>query len=367
MIVKKIKIQNFRNFKSLEIEPCDGVNIISGSNAQGKTNLIEAIWLLTGNRSFRGCKDNDLICFSDTCYQISAEFESEQREKALEILYAGRKTVRLNAVSKRSLSEILGQFCAVVFSPDHLELVKDGPDARRKFLDIGLVQIKPGYAHLLSCFNKILAQRNALLKNLYLSKGDPDTLEIWDLKLSEAAATVHALRGKYANYLGDLAQQHYKGISGDGETLCVCYQSTVWDEKSELDYREQYLTVLVNSRKADIQSGFTTKGPHRDDLELKLDQNDARSFGSQGQQRSIVLALKLAECDAIAAAAGEQPVLLLDDVLSELDEQRQSFILNHLEDRQVFITCCDNSAVLRLLEGKVFPIEKGCLCTQQEA
>lgn len=360
MYVKQIEVKNFRNIQNINIEPCEGVNIIYGKNAQGKTNLLEGMWLFTGCRSFRSSKDNELINFNSTKANLYMDFNAFERDQSASLeISEGRKFI-LNGVKLKSASHIMGEFLAVVFSPEHLSLVKEGPYERRRFLDIAISQLKPKYGITLSQYNKAVAQRNVLLKDVQFHSELYDTLDIWEERIAFFASEIIRQRIGYINKLSSFTDEIYSGLSSGKERLKVEYsqQTVVYgDDKQEL--YENMKNQLYQSRKNDIITGFTSVGPHRDDLSIKIDGLQARSFGSQGQQRSAALSLKLGEAAVIRNFSGEQPIALLDDVMSELDTSRQNYILNHIRDWQVFITCCDPSAVQNLKFGKSFEIENG--------
>ena len=360
MTVNSVKIKNFRNIADLSFTADNGVNVIYGENAQGKTNILESIWLFTGCKSFRGAKDSELIKFSEDFAKINLEFSNNLREKKSEIIIADKKkNASLNGVSLRSTAELIGSFYAVIFSPVHLSLIKDGPSARRKFLDTALCQLKPSYAEHLAGFKRALIQRNALLKDLHLNSQLYDMLDTWDDQLARYSACVIKERLQYIDLLSEYSKSIYSGISENKENFSVFYSKKMDKDLSVKDIYLSEIENLKNSRKEDIFSKTTTVGPHRDDLEILINNVSARSFGSQGQQRSCALALKLGESEIIKKVTGETPVALLDDVMSELDEKRQDYVLNHINDRQVFLTCCDPSQVLRLCGGKSFLVKGG--------
>lgn len=362
MTVNSVKIKNFRNITDLCFTADEGVNVIYGENAQGKTNILESLWLFTGCKSFRGAKDSDFIRFGEDFSKINLEFSDNSRTKKSEITFCEKKkNVFHNGVQLRSSSELIGSFYAVIFSPVHLSLIKDGPASRRKFLDTALCQLKPSYAQNLAGYKRALLQRNALLKDLYLNTELYDVLDVWDDRLARHSAAVIKERLDYITLLSEYSKIIYSGISENKEEFSVFYSRNEY-KSEEITVRDIYLRELEKlkeSRKEDIVLKTTTVGPHRDDLEILINNVSARSFGSQGQQRSCALALKLGESEIIKKITGETPVALLDDVMSELDEKRQDYVLNHINDRQVFLTCCDPSQVLRLCGGKSFLIKDG--------
>lgn len=352
MNILRLSYSGYRNLKPGELEPDGGINVIYGKNAQGKTNLLEAMWLFTGGRSFRGSKDADLIGYGEPRAEVNLTFFSEEREQTARIrVENGRRSASLNEVPKRSASELIGKFCAVMFSPEHLSLVREGPAFRRNFIDSALCQIQPSYAALLSRYNHTLVQRNALLKDIPRHSELVDTLDVWDEKLSRYGSEVVRCRLNYIRQIEEPAKAIYAGICENKEAMGLRY----------LNSAEQLDRALRESRRDDIASGHTGVGPHRDDLELTIDSQSARAFGSQGQKRSTVLALKLAEAEVLHRRTGEKPVIFLDDVMSELDSGRQDYLLNHLEQCQVFITCCEPDTVKRLIAGKRFEMNAGRL------
>lgn len=362
MTVKSVALKNFRNISDLSFSAHDGVNVIYGENAQGKTNILESIWLFTGCKSFRGSKDSELIKFGEDFAKINLDFTDKIREKKSEIILSEKKkNVSHNGISLHSSAELIGSFYAVIFSPVHLSLIKDGPASRRKFLDTALCELKPSYAKYLSGYKRALLQRNSLLKDLYMNSELYDMLDSWDDQLARYSAVVIFERLKYLELLSSYSKEIYSGISENKENISVSY-SSFYENTENLTINDLYISELdklKNSRKDDIIFKSTSVGPHRDDIEININSVSARSFGSQGQQRSCALALKLGEAEIIKKVTGETPVALLDDVMSELDEKRQDYVLNHIKDRQVFLTCCDPSQVLRLCEGKSFLIKNG--------
>jgi len=363
MILTELSLKNFRNMEILDLKPCKHVNIIYGENAQGKTNLLEAIWLLTGAKSFRGAKDNQLIMLEKDFAEIKAKFFSQGREQESSISIGRnqkRKKVTLNQIDQESCANLSGVFAAVVFSPSHLSLVKDGPAFRRKFLDTLLCQISRVYLKNLIAYQRILEQRNALLKS---DDAFSDQLDIWDLRLCATGSKIIRERLKLVASLLPGAQEIYTGISGGREAFSFSYACSVTKESAlpEEELQAAFLRKLKETRKSDYQLRTTQTGPHRDDLDFSIDGLDVKIYGSQGQQRSCVLTLKLAECRILEELLEEKPVVLLDDVLSELDSLRQSYVLNYVNDKQVFITCCDKSFFDYLQDGKIVQMKGGRL------
>lgn len=366
MNVTALEWRHCRNLTGGRMEPDGGVNIVCGDNAQGKTNLLELLWIYTGGRSFRGARDAELIEIGRTRAESRLEFTAGGRPQSAQIeLYDGRRHCALNEIPKKSAAAMVGGFCAVVFAPVHLSLVRDGPAERRRFLDAAVCQTRPAYAALLARYHRAVEQRNALLKEYYRRPSLQDTLPEWDEKLAQLAAEVTDGRLRYLSRLQPAAEETYFGISSARERLTLNYhRAGIRDADPAADVQAmcgELRRALAEARSVDLNAGFTTVGPHRDDFTIAINGLPARSYGSQGQQRSAVLALKLGEAAVLGEAIGEPPVILLDDVLSELDAARQDYLLNRMAGRQVFITCCEPTPVLRLRGGRVFRMERGVL------
>jgi recF protein len=361
--VSLLTIHRFRNMAQLVLAPGDGANIILGDNAQGKTNILEAIWLFSGAKSFRGAKDGDYIPFGGQNASLTLDFISNGREQTASIVLEGKKKrVSLNGINRESRAALAGVFCTVIFSPDHLSLIKQGPEHRRRMMDAFLSQVSPKYANVLDSYYRILQQRNTLLKDVGKHAHLLDTLDVWDKSLVEYGSYITTVRAGYVAKLAQKTRAIYAGISGEVERLEIDYCNAAnggWEKLARPHCREAMHQRLKECRREDIKAGMTTVGPHRDDIEILLNGRSARSFGSQGQQRSCVLALKLAECELLEEISGEAPVVLLDDVTSELDQHRRNYLLSHLQGKQVFITCCDDLAFAETEKGRVFRICAG--------
>lgn len=360
MNIKEISLQNFRNIEFMGLFPHSEVNVIYGENGQGKTNILEAVWLFTGCKSFRTSKDKELINFNSHESLISMTYGTALRENNVAIHIEKKRSAALNGVKLSSPRELIGGFYSVVFSPVHLSLVKEGPLNRRRFIDTAISQTDSAYAKKLAYFNHLILQKNAVLKNASENSSLLDTLDIWDEKIAGAGADIIVDRIEYINRLKEKASEIYSGISGKKEELNIKYLSNVpyeSDERSSIE--EIYFKNMIKQRPRDLYLKNTSTGPHRDDIEITLNGISARKFGSQGQQRSASLALKLGEAEIIKDLKGEHPVILLDDVMSELDRGRQNYILNKMTGKQIFITCCEKETVSNLNYGKVFKIEKG--------
>ena len=334
------------------------MNVIYGENGQGKTNIIESIWLLTGFYSFRARKNAQLIEQGKDEAEIENIFYSHSREQNAVMKINKRKELVLNGVKEESPRVMMGKYFAVVFSPATLGIVQDGPGERRKLIDIALSLIKPNYAVLMSRYLRVLDQRNALLKKLGERSFEFDYMAPWDTELANLGAKIIKYRLDYIEQLSALSSEIYNGISSGREAFSFYYDFSK-ENISEEEIKEKLISEIEKSREADIKRLYTNAGPHTHDLVLTLNGRDARTFGSQGQQRSCALAMKLGEASIIERITGECPVVLLDDVMSELDEGRQTFILNYLDNWQVFITCCDPSQLLRSKKGKAFEVING--------
>jgi len=359
MKINSIEIENFRNIEKLKLN-FEDVNIIWGENAQGKTNLIEAIYLFTGSKSFRGVRDKELVKFGEKKAELKIDFENKSRKQNAELSIMGRRMAKLNEIEKKSATALGDELKAVIFSPVHLSMVKDGPIERRKFIDNSLCQLKSNYRSVLKEYNRCLVQRNMLLKDIKNNFNLEDMLYIWDKNLAKSGAKIIYQREKYVEALLPFATEIFDGLSKGREKIDLrldcgfeCKNLTVAEIENE------FAKQLISNRNNDLINKITTVGPHRDDMEILINGKSARLYGSQGQQRSCVLALKLAEASLLKEMTDDEPLALLDDVMSELDESRQDYILNHIKNWQVFITCCDANTVLRLKKGKTFHIENG--------
>jgi DNA replication and repair protein RecF len=291
-------VTNFRNLKNQEIKLNKKINIIYGNNAQGKTNLLESIWIQTGGRSFRSTKDINLIKFGEQHAESIVNFHSKDRTQQIKTeLTHEKRRVYLNSIEKTPVSNIVGEFSAVVFSPIHLSLIKDGPNIRRNFIDAAICQTKPLYTKLLSQYKHIINQRNSLLKSIKYQSTIIDTLDIWDDKLSSFGANLRYERIKYLIDLQDIINKIYSNTPELKKNLELAYRKTSPKDKESL--KKELIEELKKSREEDLTRGFTSKGPHRDDIDIKLDKKPIRTFASQGEQRTAVLAIKIAEANIL--------------------------------------------------------------------
>ena len=351
MNVLSLELKNFRNIENIKIEPCGSMNVICGQNAQGKTNIIEGIWLFTGAKSFRQVKDRDFVKFGQEKAENSMLFSCEGIEKNAVLEIKEKRTAYLNGKKLRSPSLLAGNFNAVVFSPTDLKIVSDGPSVRRKFLDTAIGQIYPSYIEILKNYMRAVNQRNKIIKDYKSNSYVSQMLDIFEREIAQNGKIIILYRERYIEILSRVIRSIYEGLSAGKEKISINYIKSASNEKFE----EQ----LFMNRKQDMFSQKTSAGPHRDDLDFKINGISARSFGSQGQKRSVALALKLSEAEVTLKKTGEWPVCLLDDVMSELDPQRQNFVLNKIKGMQTFLTCCDPENVKNLEIGKQFILKEG--------
>ena len=351
MIINKLSFSGFRNLKDAEIYPDSGINIICGDNAQGKTNIIEAIWLFTGAKSFRTSKDNEIVKFNCEKAQLKLDFISGGIENNAEIIIKERRMAFFGGKKLNTASGLAGNFYAFVFSPSDLMLVTAAPSVRRKFLDTAIGQLYPKYIDFLRRYTRAVMQRNNILRDCLKDASLKVLLEGFEEEIAVSGEKIIEYRRRYIEKLKKYAPDIYSGLSENSEFLEIEYVC------SAKDYNLK--ETLNKTRHEDMLRGITSVGPHRDDIIFKINGFSAREYGSQGQKRSIALSLKLAEAEIINNITGELPVALLDDVMSELDKKRQNYILNKIKGRQVFITCCDNSNFEGLEKGKVFSVKDG--------
>ncbi len=351
MIVKNLNINNFRNISNLYLEFDNEINVICGENAQGKTNIIEALWLFSGAKSFRNTNESTFIKFGEDSAKIKAEYEFLGVENNAEIIFNESKTAFLNEKKLPNTSSLAGLYNAVVFSPTDLNLVTDGPDKRRRFLDTAIGQLYPNYIEILRSYSRAVMQRNKIIKDYRYDKTVSVMLEVFEKEIVDMGNKIISYRKRYIELLNSFVKDIYFGISCQKEEINVEYFSKSKEILSVSD--------LENSRQNDMFTSTTSVGPHRDDIIFKINNISARNYGSQGQKRSVALSLKLAGAEVIRQISGEYPICLLDDVMSELDEGRQNYILNHIRNWQSFITCCDTSNIKNLKEGKIIKIKNG--------
>lgn len=338
MKVKSLELNNFRNYDNLSLSFEDGLNVVVGKNAQGKTNMLESIFLCAIGKSPRTSKEKEMIKWEKNRAKVELFIETKKGNKKIEfyIFDNTKKAIKVNGFALKKMGELMGELTCVYFSPDELKLVKDSPAERRKFMDISLSQFDKNYFYNLSKYNKILAQRNKLLKETKDKQVLLDTLPIWDDELATTGAKLILDRIKFIKTLSKFSKEIHKDITSGKEDLSLSYIGIVEDSEDKI--KEKLIKELENSIDRDFSLGFTSVGPHRDDIKIMSNFIDVRTYGSQGQQRTVSLSLKLAELEFFNFAFGEYPVLLLDDVLSELDLTRQEKLLKHIENIQCIIT-----------------------------
>lgn len=365
MRITHLKIDGFKNI-NIDMKVTPTVNILVGENANGKTNIIEAVWLATGCRSFRNLKDKDIVDFNKETATVEITYTTKERENTIKYVVEKSnpkdKKVYLNGVKKKSLSQLFGNLRCIVFTPDDLELSKGGPEHRRTFIDICVSQLKPVYIMHLNKYNDILSQRNMLLKEIQMGRGDVSLLDIYDEQLSFHGTNISVMREEYSNILRECTKRVFFDMSRGHEYMSLKYQSTVFEDLKNAkidDLKEIYKEKLLSMRDEDIRLGFTGIGTHRDDIIIEVNDLNLREYGSQGQQRSVALSLKLAQAEILMRLTGESPIILFDDALSEIDKRRQSYVMNEIDDMQVILTCCDPIVALDARIGNLYAIQRG--------
>ena len=369
MICKSITVQNFRNIESASVRFSDGVNILLGNNAQGKTNLLEAIYVTSLGRSFRAQSDADMIKFGEDYATIQNIYRDNMRDMELSMsIFTGRKqkVIHHNRVKVQKMSDLVGAFKVVLFCPEHLSIIKEGPSLRRNYLDVAISQIKPMYIKALQRYNSILKERNSLIKSAEENRRNFDaTIDLWSEQLADAAALITKYRIEYLTEAIPYIEECFSEMTGDREKPTLTYESSSGLTPEEcLDTekcRDAYLNLYTTRHEREIGAGATLWGIHKDDIEIQLNGKVARFYCSQGQQRSLSLAMKLAEGEIIKKyMGGDYPVFLLDDVFSELDSKRRAYLVNNLKDKQVIMTSCephdlDGANVILVEEGAYTP------------
>ena len=345
MKITSLQLLNFRNYKRAAVEFTDGLNVLFGKNASGKTNMLESIYLCSIFKSPRTTKDKEMVLMGEKSATVSLTIQKQFRKHTinLQIDEKGKKKVIVDGIPLNRAGELFGVLGVVFFSPDEMKLVKEAPQERRRFMDVGLSQQQRGYFYSLQRYNKTLKQKNNLLKEWRGNKNINDMLDVWDMGLAKEGAVIISKRVEYVKTLNDAASKFHTVISGEKEKLSLSYESTidVNDNKSVEDIEAALLAEIKKSREKDKELGFCTVGPHRDDIKIEINGKDSRKFASQGQQRTVALALKLGEVIIYKNEIGEPPVLLLDDVLSELDINRQKLLLQMTEGFQTILTCTE--------------------------
>ena len=365
MRVIRLRLQDFRGYETLDAAFDPGVNLIVGDNAQGKTNLLESLVYLSQGSSYRTRREDELIRWDRDFSRLEAKIQNSDRQIDLVYgLYRGpkRRQILLNGIKQKNAVQAEEVLNTVLFCPEDLQILRAGASARRKFLDSAISQLRPKYRKTLSDYQKLYDNKSRILRDHYQKPGLLDTLPEFNYQMAMNGAVIVSYRAHYCRRLMVLAEQYHGICSGGSEKLTLQYQtvSTITDPFAPMQTLfEQILQHQESHYRAELESGRCLTGPHKDDFEVLLDGRSLKSFGSQGQTRTAAIALKLSEREIARRDTGEEPVLLLDDVLSELDQGRQDFILNELRSGQVFITCCETEKVTTA--GRVFFVESGTL------
>ena len=357
MRINQLRLKDFRNYKNLDISFHPKVNIFMGNNAQGKTNLLEAIYITSLGKSFRTGKDWEMIRFEMPFFRVEVDASKDGEVLLIDMAVSQeKKGIKIDGLKATKTSDLLENIYTVIFSPEDLKIVKDEPEKRRRFIDREITQLRPSYYQNLTCYKKALVQRNALLKDCNLNE---ENLNVWDESLAYYGHRIMEQREIFISKLDTISRQLHNDITEGKETLEVIY---------EKDCCEDLLEKLTRSHRRDRMRGTTGAGPHRDDLKILVNGVDIRPYGSQGQQRTAALSLKLSELQLIKEETGEEGILLLDDVLSELDAQRQQFLIKSLGSVQLFITATELSKEVRksLAGGNLYRVTEGCVFKELE-
>ena len=357
MIIKSIELRNFRNYENLDIHLDEGTNILYGDNAQGKTNILEAAYLSGTTKSHKGSRDKEMIRFGEKESHIRTVVQKKEKEYQIDmhLRKSGSKGVAVNKIPIKKASELFGILNIVFFSPEDLNIIKNGPSERRRFMDMELSQLDKIYLSNLVNYNKVLNQRNKLLKDIAFSPSEQliQTLDIWDMQLVKYGSLIIKGRKSFIEKINTIITDIHSRLTGGNENIKVCYVPDV----DVNDFEEE----AKNSRQKDIKYKATSKGPHKDDIIFLINDNDVRKYGSQGQQRTAALSLKLSEIELVKIVIKDTPVLLLDDVLSELDSNRQNFLINSIGDIQTIVTCTGLEEFInnRMNINKIFKVTDG--------
>lgn len=345
MWIKRLKLKNFRNYDMMNINFSNKLNIIHGDNAQGKTNIIEAIFLCASGRSHRTPRDQEMMRTGAECFEVNMILSKNSSEEEIDILYNNkeRKRIKINEITVKKTGDLMGHLNAVIFSPEDLMIIKQGPAERRRFIDITISQMKPAYFYELQQYAKIMFQRNTTLKNADSERIDENMLDVWDRHIARTGAKIISERMSLIKRLDSFAGLRHEKLTNHSELLNLLYKPSIAFNKNAAieDIEAAFKRTLYKNRQEELRRGATLAGPHRDDIDILLNGENTKTYGSQGQQRTSVLSIKLAEIDLIREETGEFPVLLLDDVLSELDERRKEYLMDSIDGLQAFITCTD--------------------------
>lgn len=335
MEINKLVLRDFRNYDLQEIGFNSNINVFFGNNAQGKTNIIEAIFLCSYGKSFRARRDEDLIGFEKNQASIELDFRKIDRNTKIKVNIKDKKIFFINGIKQEKISDVVGKLNVVIFTPEDINIIKGDPDKRRRFLDMMISSLRPNYIHLLNSYKKVLEERNNYLKQIKNEQKNIELLELWDEQLAEYSEKINKYRTEFTNKIKNKIQDIHNLITKSGkEEIKIHYENS---DKN----KEDYLKKLKQNRNIDINRGYTTSGIHREDLLIYINKKLVSNYGSQGQQRTAILTLKLCELEIIKEEVGENPVLLLDDYMSELDEIRRKNLLESIKDCQIILTCTD--------------------------
>ena len=356
MLITNLKLKNFRNYQDIEIDFDEKINVFYGNNAQGKTNIIEAIFLCAIGKSFRTSKDKELVMFDKDFFNVEVNYQKSDRDGKIKIEVSDKKNIYLNGIKNKKLSDLVGKINVVLFTPDDINILKNGPKMRRRFLDIMISQLKPNYIYSLNMYLKTLEQRNTYLKQIKLEHKSAELLDVWDQKLVEYGEKIYNYRKEFIGKIKDKINFIHRDITNNNESIDIEYVS-------DFDTCENFYNSLKQSQKIDIMRGATSKGIHKDDFIVNLNEKSVSTYGSQGQNRTVVLSLKMAELQVVKDETGENPILLLDDFMSELDGERRKNFLENIGETQVFVTCTDKLNIENL-NYKSFYVKNGSITTE---
>lgn len=364
MYINKLILKNFRNYDYVDIDFDKNLNIFVGDNGQGKTNILESIFISAFGQSFRTKKDKDLINFKYDSTYIKSDIIKENFDIDIEIKIKNdlKKEIKVNSNNLIKRSDLFGSFNVVIFSPEDLKLIKEGPSERRRFIDREISNLKKSYCNSLLEYHRILNQRNSLLKSVKEKNSLIHTIDIWDQKLAEIGSKIIIEKNKFIDKLNFESNKLHLKFTENKENINIKYLSNLKINEFEYDkiYRE-FISKLQKNLKSDIDRGYTSVGPHRDDIDITINGYEAKIFGSQGQQRTAALSIKLSQINIIYEEIGEYPVLLLDDVMSELDIKRQNDLIKSLINIQTIITLTDTNSIMNknLKNSKIFNVSQG--------
>lgn len=353
MHINKVELHNFRNYENQEIILKKNVNVFYGDNAQGKTNILEAIFLCAFGKSFRTIREKELVKLGEENASVKIEYSKKDRDGNILIYISDKKQILINGVKIKKLSELLGKINIVIFTPDDINILKGSPALRRRFLDMMIGQLRPNYVYVLNMYNKTLEQRNNYLRQIRQESKSESLLEIWDEKLVEYANIIYNYRREFINKIIEKINIIHKKITDDNEKIDIIYESCC-------ENKEKFIDLLKQRRKLDIIKGYTTKGIHRDDFAVYINNKELSIYGSQGQNRTAVLSLKLSELQVINDEIEEEPILLLDDFMSELDIKRRKNFLDNINNTQVIITCAEKiNFINENVDYYLYQVKKG--------